>query len=337
MRLAETAELMSGANHVPLLFLGARRVYVRLSPLGAEVVRFMMSKGEVSQDDLVRAVGAHGPAEPRADEAVGRFVEQLHAAGALSDDLPRARRLLRLPLWRPRQPFQLGAVRGSAILRRAGMATLAVCVTVSSVLVVSRWPELSGGRLDRDPTVLLLLVAAVLVHLLLHELSHVTAAAYYGIKPREVGVALLYGILPTAYADLTDVYRLPKRSQRGWIALAGPIFDVCAAGASAAASAFLPGKAGPFFESLLALQVAMFGINVSLFLPSDFLRAAEAWAGGLNFRRRALTVCVRRFSGRPLPPHLQSLSRMAQLGHIAYVVAAVITLLQAVWLARVLS
>ncbi|MEM1283627.1 MAG: site-2 protease family protein, partial [Chlamydiota bacterium] len=63
----------------------------------------------------------------------------------------------------------------------------------------------------------------------LHELGHAYTAKYYGISVRKMGLAFLV-LWPVMYTDVTDVWRLSKRSQRFAISAAGIIVELIVAG-----------------------------------------------------------------------------------------------------------
>ncbi|MCR2185631.1 hypothetical protein NSX52_24025, partial [Salmonella enterica] len=70
-------------------------------------------------------------------------------------------------------------------------------------------------------TGLLILIAVLSLATLLHEAAHGLTLARFGGSPRRAGFMLFY-LTPAFFVDVTDGWRLPKRSQRVAIALAGP-------------------------------------------------------------------------------------------------------------------
>ena len=50
----------------------------------------------------------------------------------------------------------------------------------------------------------------VVVEVTLHELGHATVCEALGTPVREAGVALWCSVIPIAYVDCTDAYRLPR-------------------------------------------------------------------------------------------------------------------------------
>jgi len=75
-----------------------------------------------------------------------------------------------------------------------------------------------------------LLVTTIIIALLpivsmLHVLVHALACKSYGRKVREMGFFLLQGIVPTFYADVTDIFMSSRRA-RVIVDLAGPMVEV---------------------------------------------------------------------------------------------------------------
>jgi putative peptide zinc metalloprotease protein len=81
--------------------------------------------------------------------------------------------------------------------------------------LLSAQPYLSAA------VVLLALLAASMLHVLIHAL----ACKAHGRRVRELGFFLLQGVLPTFYADVTDIF-MSNRRARLTVDLAGPMVEV---------------------------------------------------------------------------------------------------------------
>jgi putative peptide zinc metalloprotease protein len=81
--------------------------------------------------------------------------------------------------------------------------------------LVGRHPWLTTG----------LMVATVVMVSTVHVLIHALACKAYGRNVREVGFFLLQGVLPTFYADVTDIF-MASRKARVMVAMAGPMVDI---------------------------------------------------------------------------------------------------------------
>ena len=99
-----------------------------------------------------------------------------------------------------------------------------------------------------------IILAALLAAAILHVLVHALACKAHGRRVRELGLFLLQGILPTFYADVTDIF-MSNRRARLIVDLAGPMVEV-----------FFGSLAmlGAFFSDPGIGQALLFGIGVLL-------------------------------------------------------------------------
>lgn len=352
VRLAPEVDLLSGPNKVPLLYIGARRSYVRLGETAAQIVRWLDGRA-LARDEISRRLAErYDVEESTSRRLLNDFLQQLDEAGALAQDDERdapgrsesrfrsaMRRLARQPRIRlfgwnlDRALFQNPL---SAIRSRAGNLTWIVVASVATLAAAAiAYTILTVDQLTCPATVPLSFVAIALVlHTIAHEVSHALVTFYHGVKIRGFGVELLYYVIPVAYIDRSDSYRLADFSSRASIALAGPVFDLCAAGATAVA-AYLTASAfsnevrllSSQFHLLMVLQIMICFANLNPFLPSDGYHVLEAWFGQLNFRRRAFALLSRRLTSRALPAQLRGLSQRQQIGYLAFAVSSLVYLL----------
>ena len=143
-----------------------------------------------------------------------------------------------------------------------------------------------GVTSGEDPTMQLLLLFAVFGCIALHELGHAAAAAWYGIRTRDI----------TLY-PMGGVARLEGMPDRPWpeivIALAGPAVNVAIAvglagvilaGGGLGGTVFAESAVGGFLASLLVTNVYLVLFNLIPAFPMD---------GG-----RVLRACVHLFADR---------------------------------------
>jgi putative peptide zinc metalloprotease protein len=157
-----------------------------------------------------------------------------------------------------------------------------------------------------------------------HELGHAAVCDALDTPVREAGVALWCWVIPIAYVDCTDAYRLAQRSRRVAIALAGPAVDVMAAGVAAIVSLSATGAWAATAHLVLAIFVVLILSNLNPLFPTDGYHAIEAAFGGLNFRRRAFGYAGHRILRRPLSSALVSTSRTQRVGYTLYTAVAVL-------------
>ncbi len=65
------------------------------------------------------------------------------------------------------------------------------------------------------------IILFALVITALHELAHGLACKHFGGEVREVGALMIYYALPAFYCNVSDIYRLGRKSQRLWVIFAG--------------------------------------------------------------------------------------------------------------------
>jgi putative peptide zinc metalloprotease protein len=107
----------------------------------------------------------------------------------------------------------------------AGSVLFAVAGGVALTRLVPDAREIAL-RLTAQPLLSTGIIVATLVWVsMLHVLVHALACKSYGRKVREMGFFLLQGVLPTFYADVTDIFMSSRRA-RVIVDLAGPMVEV---------------------------------------------------------------------------------------------------------------
>jgi putative peptide zinc metalloprotease protein len=194
-------------------------------------------------------------------------------------------------------------------------------------LGLAAWPLLSAG----------VIVAALVATSMLHMLAHALACKAYGRKVREMGFFLLQGILPTFYADVTDIFMSSRRA-RVIVDVAGPIVEL-AIGSLAFLGAYWSepgiGQSILFGAGILLWEAALLNIYPFNFLEMDGYNILADLLAMPALRQQALALFP------TLPRRLREGRRFGrsewiQLGYLALcvvsVVAYVITHLDAVGL-----
>jgi putative peptide zinc metalloprotease protein len=125
-------------------------------------------------------------------------------------------------------------------------------------------------------------------------------------------------VLPFAFVDRTDAYRLRSRVHRLALALAGPLADGVAMGVTAALVLTAPPRIAALAAYLLAVQVLAMLMNLNPLLAGDGYSGLEAGFGLVDPRGRSFAVLVHRIRRRPLPPHLATIGFWARAGYLGY-------------------
>jgi putative peptide zinc metalloprotease protein len=175
------------------------------------------------------------------------------------------------------------------------------------------WPQAASiaASLTLHPILTLLFLKLLLfATMAVHQLIHALACVHYGRRVREFGFTMLYGFIPTFYADVTDVFMASRRA-RIVTALAGPLLHLYLGGLWLwAASQMAPGYLQSFTAAsgLIQWQALLVSLYPFCFLEMDGYHIlvdllgfptlnSDAWhfvryelkqrlAGGIRFDRR---------------------------------------------------
>lgn len=87
-------------------------------------------------------------------------------------------------------------------------------------LIQFGWPAIGGSWLVS----LVIFVFFLFVVLFGHEIAHGLSLKHFGGTVPELGFYFIY-LTPSLYTDISDMYKLPKKGEKIWIMMAGPIFQ----------------------------------------------------------------------------------------------------------------
>ena len=177
--------------------------------------------------------------------------------------------------------------------------------------------HLSGGPRPAA-SVYLIAVAIQLVSIVGHESWHAIVAGYLGTPVRGLGVAFMFWVLPIAYVDRTDSYRVRSKLGRAMLAFAGICSDGVVCGAEAAVAAASTGTVRQVALTLCAFQLTMLVTNLNPLTQSDGVAAVEAATGSVNLRGRSMFVLRCVLTRQPLPPGLAVMRPAVRWGYFIY-------------------
>ena len=297
--------------------------------------------GRNSLEEIARAFhlayGAFDYADIRA------FLTKLYHAGLLVDPQARApknfvseqyrsRHQRLYPLVKAWRRFALkinDADRYCSILYRRGGFLLFLPITFWTVVGLATAALLSTyqlagqfrefGRLMASNPVLsaAAIVLALPLASMLHVLVHALACKAHGRRVRELGFFLLQGILPTFYADVTDIFMSSRRA-RLLVDLAGPLVEVFLGSvAILSAQASDPGvqQALLFGAGIMLWESALINLYPFSFLEFDGYNILADALGMPTLRNQALALLAQ------LPNRLSNLqtiqrAELIQLGYL---------------------
>ncbi|MBI4527061.1 MAG: hypothetical protein HY695_24965 [Deltaproteobacteria bacterium] len=182
-------------------------------------------------------------------------------------------------------------------------------------LRLAAWPFLSTA----------VIVGALLVAAMLHVLVHALACKAYGRRVREMGFFLLQGVLPTFYADVTDIFMASRRA-RVVVDLAGPMVEVVF-GSLAFLGAFWsePGMAQSllFGAGILFWESALLNIYPFNFLEMDGYNILADLLAMPTLRQQALNLFPA-LPGRLRDGKLLGKSEWIQVGYLTLCLISVL-------------
>lgn len=147
------------------------------------------------------------------------------------------------------------------------------------------------------------------IELLIHELSHALACKYYGREVKAFGFTFMNRLVPTVYADVTDMW-MSSRKGRMAVSFAGPLSGLLIGSATAVVAWLIPvGSVSSFFWlfSLSSYALAVGSLYPWLFIESDGYHILSDWIRmpalrehSRKFLRERLRLLVRRTKTKPM-------------------------------------
>jgi putative peptide zinc metalloprotease protein len=231
----------------------------------------------------------------------------------------RFRRMVEAPLrfaWRTRDADRYCAAAyrygGFVLFHRV---TLGIIAALSAAALAAAY-QLAGDSADlarmlsaRPYLSAAVIVSALLAASTLHVLVHALACKAHGRRVRELGFFLLQGVLPTFYADVTDIFMSSRRARLA-VDLAGPMVEVVF-GSIAMLGAYLsdPGivQALLFGAGVFLWESALINLYPFSFLELDGYNVLADLLAMPMLRKQALALL------RALPARLRHLSTLTRL------------------------
>lgn len=267
-------------------------------PLGnAELIAEDVGNSTTLQPDadevryIARFLADNELVQPAADLAQARqMAARLHAReGSLWQRLLHGYLFFRIPLLRPdawlaRLAPQLDFLYSRTFLRLSLLAFVG-----GLALVWREWDRFSASLVDTLTVNGLVVWGLTLVGVkVCHELGHALTAKRYGCRIPAMGVAFMV-MLPMAYTDTSEAWKLASRRQRFAIAAAGVASELLIAVWATLAWALLP-EGGPktvAFVLASVTWVTSLAINCSPFMRFDGYFLLVDWMNLPNLHERS--------------------------------------------------
>lgn len=320
-------EIIRGMDNHPLAYDPATGAYHRLSESAVKLVRHLDGEHSITELSTVIASGRRVPPE-KVQAELDLFVRELGEGGLLEGAAAPAGKSrtgrLRLSMLMPRFVLSRSMPRLleplARVLRRIPPLPVVAIFAAGGLAGVAfglfRIAQGASGQLLGWAAAAA--VGLFLVQVLVHESAHAVVAQVLRVPVRGFGVALLFFFMPLAYVDRTDAYRLRGRGGRVLLALAGPLADGWAMGATGIVSGVAHGSIGTLAAALLIIQGLSLATNANPLLPSDGYSAIEAATGLVDPRGRSLALVRHVVRRQPLPSYLAHQTPAARRAYLAY-------------------
>lgn len=320
-RLRAELEILKGMDGLDLMFDPESGSYHRLSPASLAVVTVL--DGNRTIEEIYAAIGSDtAPLSAALRGRVVEFIGTLAERGLLEGTEPPGDPTARRYSFSRLMPRFILVRRMSALLepiavvvRKWHPATLGmVLAALALVGFVVGLLEIRSHGATLNPTSLagvritLLATAVQLVAIAFHESSHALVAQVLKVPVRGLGVAMLFYVMPVAYVDRTDAYRLESRRSRIAIAVAGMVHDGIFTGAVGLVAGHATGDLAEVARMVLLFQLLMLAVNLNPLIPSDGYSAIEIAIGVVDARGRGAAFLRHALLRRELPAHLRAMT-----------------------------
>lgn len=214
--------------------------YFLLKPTEYQIFRQL--DGKVSLSEL--AAGGSDGSGPRVSLAgLGRFLSRLDALGLLAYGGEQRRSATakssadlypRIRIYNPdRLLGWLDRRFGWVFTRGFVVASLALFILVILGLLVRAAEVATYTAYTYGVYGLAGILLFTLTITAAHEFAHGLACKHFGGEVREMGVLMIYYVLPAFYCNVTDIYRIGNRRERLWVIAAGIYWQLLVSAAAA--------------------------------------------------------------------------------------------------------
>ncbi len=258
--------------------------------------------------------------------AVRLAARQAHLRGSWQQWLLHHYLFFRIPLLRPDGWLTRCAALVAPLYTRTFVQLSLLALVLGLVMVYRDWTRFSTTLLDTfTPASIVGFGLAVVFVKVLHELGHAFTAKRFGCRVPVMGVAFLV-LLPMAYTDTNEVWKLANRRQRLIVAGAGVATEMVVAIWATLAWCLLPEGLPKSITFLLATTtwIATLAINASPFMRFDGYFLLSDWLAMPNLHGRSFALARWKlrswlFGLRHEPPEYFSRRRTAGLIAFAWV------------------
>ncbi|GAA5316942.1 MAG: hypothetical protein AseanaTS_21460 [Candidatus Pelagadaptatus aseana] len=274
------------------------------------------------KDDMENLIGFLSDNEliQRHDPQSSRwFAEREQQSPSLGKKLVQHYLFFRVPLWHPDRWLDRHLAKVTPLFGKSFLLLTLVVLAVGLMQLSQQWQTFSSSlvNLFTWQGVIAFGLTIALVKFL-HELGHAFTAKRYGCRVPTMGVAFLL-LLPMAYTDVNDVWRLRSKRQRLAVGSAGIMVELAIAAWATLVWSLLPEGQLRNAAFLLASTtwISSLLINLSPFLRFDGYFLVMDWLDMPNLHQRSFALGkwwlrnglfgLAQPAPEPLPPERQRL------------------------------
>jgi putative peptide zinc metalloprotease protein len=306
---------------------------LKLSPSDTFILSRLDGKSTLEDIYLEHAV-ERGPISP---EHVKRLYETLEAAGMLegaSDAITgkeRWKRWLSPVFSIPRPDAAVAWVhRHTRFMFNSVGVTALVLIGLSGLIpLFMNWNAIVRllVRIDTlfldNPLMIAIAYLIMLLNVAIHEFAHGTTCKHFGGQIRKLGI-MWYMAMFIFFCDTTSAWTFPKKSQRIWVSLAGPLVSWAFFGVTAWCAGLTAASATPWAALWIALTfMNAFGLvmNFNPLIRMDAYYMLMDWTEIPNLQKKAFDYLKTGVTGwlkRPHPPFESTLSSREKRIYLIY-------------------
>ncbi len=287
---------------------------LKLSPSDTFILSRLDGKNTL-EDIYLDHAAELGPVSP---EHVKRLYEALESAGMLEGASAGMMRKARWLSWlspvfsipRPDEAVTWLYRRLRFMFNPLGVAALFLTGLSGLLSLFMNWSAIkdvlprTDEALIQHPGMIAIVYLIILANVALHEFAHGVTCKHFGGRISKLGI-MWYLAMFIFFCDVTSAWTFPKKSQRIWVSLAGPLvswafFGVTAWCAGATAASASPWAALWIMAALIvAVSLVM---NFNPFIRMDAYYLLVDWTGIPNLQKQSFTYIgesILRFVKKP--------------------------------------
>ncbi len=304
---------------------------LKLSPSDTFIISRLDGKNTLEDIYLEHSV-ERGPISP---EHVKRLYETLEAAGmfegATESRKQRWKRWLSPTFSIPRPDATVSWVhqRTRFLFNPLGVAVLVLTGLSGLIPLFMNWHAVVDVFLRIDalfiqyPIMIAIVYLITLLEVLLHEFAHGVTCKHFGGQIRKLGI-MWYMAMFIFFCDTTSAWTFPKKSQRIWVSLAGPLVSWAFFGVTACCAGLTAASATPWAALWIILTfMNAFGLvmNFNPLIRMDAYYILVDWTEIPNLQKKAFDYLKTGVTGwlkRPHPPFESTLSSREKRIYLIY-------------------